>query len=352
MLKNTKALLIDYCKRYPKLQIQDIFKFLYQSSFGCEHLVSSLDSVKEYIFNEYTASDFYNEDEIEQLDGDYVRLPLTYIDKGLSINTFSKLFVASSKKEINGLESLQQKLDLTEELILNNLIPFSKEDFIKAKAEWQIKGYPAIHHSETYRKNYNPSYRVISKEFVKFLPLFITIDTMLKCSNVKIAIDGGSASGKTTLSQVLQNIYDCTVLHMDDFFLQPHQRTQERFQQIGGNIDWERFLKEVVTPLNNGVDVTYKKFDCSTMSFGEEIKVTKKQLTVIEGAYSMHPEFKKYYDYSVFLSVDKQTQKERILKRNTKEFAKRFFNEWIPLENIYFDKTDIKKRADLVIDIS
>ncbi len=352
MIKNTKALILDYCKRYSKLQIRDIFKFLYQSSFGCEHLMVSLEKAKEYIFNEYTVNESYSDNKIEQLDGDYVRVPISYIDKGLSIETFTKLFIASAKKEENGLENLKQKLNVVEDLVSQNLLPFSKEDFIKEKEVWAKNGYPAVHHSEIYRNNYKPAYRVISKKYVKFLPVFIAIDKMIKQGNVKIAIEGGSASGKTTLSNVLKEIYDCGVIHMDDFFLQPYQRTHERFNEIGGNIDWERFLNEVVTPLNDEKEIAYQKFNCSTMSLKEKVNITPKQITVIEGAYSMHPKFEKYYDYSVFLNINENVQKERILKRNEKDMAKRFFNEWIPLENIYFDKTDIKNRCDLIIDIN
>lgn len=65
----------------------------------------------------------------------------------------------------------------------------------------------------------------------------------------------------------------------------------------------------------------------------------------------MHPELTKYYDFSVFLDVSKDTQRERILVRNTPELSERFFNEWIPLEDIYFEKTDIKNRCKMLIKI-
>ena len=49
--------------------------------------------------------------------------------------------------------------------------------------------------------------------------------------------------------------------------------------------------------------------------------------------------------------IDKVKQRERITKRNSPQLAKRFFDEWIPLENIYFEKTDIKNRCDMIITI-
>ena len=67
-----------------------------------------------------------------------------------------------------------------------------------------------------------------------------------------VAIDGKCTSGKTTSASKLAEIYDCNVFHMDDFFLRPEQRTSERFAEIGGNVDYERFQEEVLFPLRSG----------------------------------------------------------------------------------------------------
>ena len=57
-----------------------------------------------------------------------------------------------------------------------------------------------------------------------------------------VALDGRCASGKTTLAALLQQQTGCSVVHMDHFFLRPEQRTRERLEQPGGNVDYERFL--------------------------------------------------------------------------------------------------------------
>ena len=71
----------------------------------------------------------------------------------------------------------------------------------------------------------------------------------------------------------------------------------------------------------------------------------------VEGAYSMHPDLEKYYDFSVFLDIDPEKQKARILKRNSPQFATRFFEEWIPLENKYFLNMNVKERCDICISV-
>lgn len=204
---------------------------------------------------------------------------------------------------------------------------------------------------EQFHNTDHPAYRLMKKEYALFLPLFAKIDRMLQMGNVTLAIEGGSASGKTTLGTLLQQVYDCTVFHMDDFFLRPEQRTPERFAEPGGNVDRERFLEEVLLPLRKGKTVVYRPFDCGTFSLGEPVTVLPKRLTVIEGAYSMHPELRDYYNLSAFLDVSPELQKERIRKRNSAEMAKRFFEEWIPMEQRYFVAMQVKEQCDIVISL-
>ena len=184
-----------------------------------------------------------------------------------------------------------------------------------------------------------------------FLPLFLKLDSMLQEKEVLLAIDGGSAGGKTTLGKLLEQRYACNVFHMDDFFLRPEQRTKERLAEPGGNVDRERFYEEVLKRLVEKKEVTYRRYDCKTMSLLEPVTVAPTRLTVVEGAYSMHPSLSDCYDYSVFLEIDEETQKERIMKRNTPEIAERFFKEWILLEREYFEKLHVKERCDMVIPV-
>lgn len=186
-----------------------------------------------------------------------------------------------------------------------------------------------------------------------FRPLFAELDRQLAGElPVRLAIEGGSASGKTTLGQILAERYGCTVFHMDDFFLRPEQRTASRFAEPGGNVDRERFLEEVLLPLRRGEKIFYRRFDCATMQLQKPIEIVPGRLVVTEGAYSMHPELAPYYDLSIFLDISPELQHERISHRNTPEKAKRFFTKWIPMEQAYFAAFDIPARCTLRISIS
>ena len=167
--------------------------------------------------------------------------------------------------------------------------------------------------------------------------------------HVFVAIDGPCASGKTTLAALLQRRFDGNVLHMDDFFLRPEQRTPERFAEPGGNVDRERFEEEVLAPLVAGNIVQYRPWDCHTGDFAASHSVEPARLTIVEGSYSMHPALREYYDLMICLMIDSNEQLRRLEARNPR-MLQRFIDEWIPLENRYFEQTGTRAIANMVVD--
>ena len=164
---------------------------------------------------------------------------------------------------------------------------------------------------------------------------------------ILVAIDGNCTAGKTTLARMLAGEYDCNVFHMDDFFLQPHQRTPERYGEIGGNVDYERFQEEVLLPLKSGEDFSYRPFDCKTLTFSAPVAVQPKKLNIIEGSYCLHPRFGEAYDLKIFLSVMLELQRQRVMDRPA-HLHQPFFEKWIPMENRYFSEWNIPQHCDLV----
>lgn len=161
-----------------------------------------------------------------------------------------------------------------------------------------------------------------------------------------VAIDGSCTSGKTTLAAGLAKLYDCNVLHMDDFFLRPEQRTAQRLEEAGGNVDYERFRAEVLEPLKTRRPFSFRPYDCGTGSLNDPVAVAPKPVTVIEGTYSHHPYFGQIYDLTVCLTVTPEIRERRILRRPA-FLHRRFFEEWIPMEQRYFSAFRIEELADL-----
>lgn len=164
---------------------------------------------------------------------------------------------------------------------------------------------------------------------------------------ILVAIDGRCAAGKTTLAAYLQTSFSCNIIHMDHFFLRPEQRTLIRLQQPGGNVDYERFLEEVLLPLKQKKDFFYRPYDCHQQKLCEKIEILYHSINIIEGSYSCHPMLWDYYDFRIFLTVDPQEQFRRIQKRNGEVSAALFRDKWIPLEEKYFSFYQIQERCDV-----
>ena len=168
-----------------------------------------------------------------------------------------------------------------------------------------------------------------------------------------VAIDGNAASGKTTLAAQIAEYFapQCSVnvFHMDDFFLPPALRTPERLSEPGGNVHYERFRSEVLAGVAANAPFSYGVFDCSVMAITHSVAAEPAALSIIEGAYSMHPYFGAPYDLRIFLSATAETQRARILRRNGAEMLTRFETIWIPMENRYFEAFRIREQCDFVL---
>lgn len=342
---------MEQCARYPLAQVQDLLKGLHQSVFGCGHFVADEAAAKARLDLELASPG--ERSDVEWLDGEFCRVHLGFLAKtGLSWETLLRLFLLSAEHTPTHTAALEQRLTVLRELAAAGSLPFSGESVEREIAAWRKAGFPACHHSPEFRAAYHPAYRVIRKVFLWCLPLLCAIDRVLAMKGrALVALEGGSASGKTTLAAFLERIYGCTVFHMDDFFLRPEQRTAQRLAEPGGNVDRERFYEEVLRPLTEGKPVRYQRFDCHTQSLQEPFVVTPKALTIVEGAYSMHPLLADHYDLSAFLRIAPPLQRTRIQKRNTPEMAERFFTTWIPLEHFYFEKTKTAERCTLVLEV-
>ena len=179
------------------------------------------------------------------------------------------------------------------------------------------------------------------------------INSVKKHNNrIIIAIDGECASGKTTLAAEISQLLSCSVVHMDDFFLRPEMRTPEREAEPGGNVDYERVLKEVLLPLSQNTAAEFRPYECKNMRMGEKKEILPADVNIIEGAYSCHPALRSFYDLRIFVCAEKKIRLERIKSRNGAEALKIFENKWIPMEEMYFNAFDIKNRCDLIIDNS
>ncbi|WP_069998466.1 uridine kinase family protein [Cellulosilyticum sp. I15G10I2] len=348
-----KELLLRHISKYPHLEIQDLVKLIYQNEFAGEHMILDEKSSLERLQKEWETSSevsSFDMDLFEDIGSGLCRLHLAPLKHcTLSLETLNRLFIYTANTIKGTVSSFEGKLNTLLSCCKTEEIPFS---YIEVKGyldDYKNQGYPPTHHSNTFRQYYNPSYRIVKKEFADYLNLFCAIDTLVKDRlAVTIGIDGNSGSGKSTLAALLGGIYKCNLFHMDDFFLRPEQKTKERLAEIGGNVDYVRFKEEVANQLDKKQTFTYQIYDCSIGQLTEYVTVHPKNINIIEGVYSLHPFLCEMYQLKVFMSIDADSQSRRILQRSGPRLHQRFVAEWIPLENAYFTAMQIEQSADLV----
>ncbi|MFI3237628.1 MAG: AAA family ATPase [Lachnospiraceae bacterium] len=167
--------------------------------------------------------------------------------------------------------------------------------------------------------------------------------------NSIIGIDGPCGSGKTTLCEMIQSSHEVDVIHLDDFFLPLELRTLERMQECGGNIHYERFKEEVLDVILSGNAFSYRRFDCSKMSYSDTYYIDNTKPIIIEGSYSLREDFRPIYTTSIYIDIAPHIQFERLLQRVGPNRIKDFETKWIPKENAYFEHYNIQEKASIVI---
>ncbi|MEL7603506.1 MAG: hypothetical protein AAGU77_10160 [Bacillota bacterium] len=340
-------------------------KLIYQSEFAGGHLIPG--SPKSAAFRGGIADPAQSEMRMEEerrtahtagaplfvfepIGGRLCRMHLGALDApGLSTSTANRFFVNTANAVWGDVARFEEKLSVLLDCCREGLLPFSEAETAAYIAELKEKGYPPVSHSAAYRQAYHPAYRVVSARYRDYIEAFCRIDKLLANSKpVRVAIDGKSASGKTSLAALISDVYDANVFHMDDFFLPPERRTPERLAEPGGNVDYERFAAEVVPGILSGKAFEYRAYSCKTGAY-QPVKVMPEPLSIVEGAYSLHPALAALkYDLAIFLDIDPQEQSRRIRARDGEAMHGRFMSEWIPLEERYFAAFGLPGSGSLV----
>lgn len=160
-----KSILLDHARRYPSMEPTDAVKLLYQSEFGGGHLIRDEQACLNRLLEEYRATPQRRDIPLtEDIGGGLVRINLAALDEsGLSPEKLGQIFLLSAAKVQGTMASFREKLSLLQELTAEGAMPFSRDALDAYLADYEAAGFPPVSHSETYRKHYQPAYRVAAK---------------------------------------------------------------------------------------------------------------------------------------------------------------------------------------------
>ena len=346
-----RAVLRAHARRYPAMRPQDAVKLIYQNEFGGGHLIADPARSLERLKAESAAAvPGPDKPAHEDIGNGIVRVALPAAD--YSPEALNRDFVRSARLRTGSRASFLQKLDCLRALTAEGAFGFDVAALEAYLTPYIEAGCPMVSHSEAYRAAYAPAYRIVLRAVS--LPLLLEeIEALRRArGRVLVALDGRCASGKSTLAGQLAERHGWSLVHMDDFFLRPEQRTPERYATPGENIDHERFLEEVLRPLRAGeTEIVYRPFDCQSMTLAGPVVLRPAAVTLVEGSYACHPALRELYDLRAFLTVEPEEQLRRIAVRNGEAGLAAFRQRWIPLEEKYFAARDVERACDYTLEL-
>lgn len=177
-----------------------------------------------------------------------------------------------------------------------------------------------------------------------------------------IGVSGGSGSGKTTFSRMLQaNLGEhfCGLLHQDSYYKDRH----EQFDYDGGSVNFDhpnsvefdlmiRHLKQ----LKSGADIDVPKYDFSShRRLYEFTRFPCRPVVILDGILLLtQSEVRDLLDFSFFIDTQEDLRFQRRLGRDVRERGRtaegvkeQFVQHVKPMHDLYVEPS--KKFADRII---
>ena len=162
-MEELKRILREHAMRYPLMQPTDTVKLIYQNEFGGGHLIRDKQAVLNYLRREYesvekdSAMPLY-----EDIGNGIVRVNLAAV-KPEDLDQLGRDFIRSAAEHTGTRERFLQKLDVLRQLTEAGHFGFGMIEMESYLSEYIKSGCPMVSHSEQYRQNYAPAYRIIKK---------------------------------------------------------------------------------------------------------------------------------------------------------------------------------------------
>ena len=169
-MKFISQLLGAHLQRYPRMQLEDIYKLLHQAAMGPEHAVEDAAAARACLRAEAQQLGSGPADPLVDPispDGRLARVHLrTYLENGNDIDHLAAAFVDTANSYPAAPDKLAKFCGCLGDLAAAGGIPFARDNVESFFADLAARGYPAIRHSQTYRDLYHPAYRVVAVEYI------------------------------------------------------------------------------------------------------------------------------------------------------------------------------------------
>ncbi len=169
-MKFVGQLLSHHLKRYPLMQLDDVYKLLHQAALGPGHAVQDAASARSRFDEEVKTLGAGPEEPVADVispDGRLARIHLrAYIEAGHNVDALFDAFVQTAKKYPPSGDKLTKFCGCLGDLAAAGGIPFAQKQIVAHFATVAKSGYPVVSHSAAYRDAYKPAYRVVALDYL------------------------------------------------------------------------------------------------------------------------------------------------------------------------------------------
>lgn len=169
-MKFISNLTSQHIARYPNLELKDLYKLLHQSALGASH-ANAADNILEKEFNleldNLIGVDVEPTIDPISPDGKIARIHLrSYLNQGYAKDDLLTAFIRTANARDGSKEKLKKFCNCLRDLSRAKQLPFNPEDTDAFLNDVENKDYPTLRHSDIYKKEYEPSYRIVRLDYL------------------------------------------------------------------------------------------------------------------------------------------------------------------------------------------
>ena len=170
-MKFVNQLLAQHFDRYPRMQLDDIYKLLHQAALGPGHAVKDAAVARAWLEKEAAElgpGPVEPEQDVISPDGRLARVHLrTWLAAGRSLDDLNRAFVETANSYPPSPEKLAKFCGCLGDLAGAGGIPFAQQEVIAFFENIAQSGYPVVHHSAEFSALYKPAYRVVDMTLLR-----------------------------------------------------------------------------------------------------------------------------------------------------------------------------------------
>ncbi len=159
---------------YPLMQVRDVYKLIYQGAMGPEHMVATQQEFARRLEVEFSSLQPARSERLLEpvrSDQSLLRLNLrSYKAREKAIDRIIPLLLQTSRQTHGSMEELVNSWTILVQHAEKGQVDSLPFDEVNKFSHWlEREGYPAVHHSQVYRREYQPAYRLLAADLISEL---------------------------------------------------------------------------------------------------------------------------------------------------------------------------------------